>query len=388
MSVESLLGGLVSDKTLESVKEIEAKHMAIPPTDKPVDPPPTDKPIDPPPTDKSVDPPPTDKPVDKPTDPPTDKPADKPVDKPELKDNPLGLKLKKEEKKTEIPVIESNEQLLEYVKKTFGQEYKDIKEIPKFFEVASKWRADAQNLEKVTKERDQYVGFLEKLPTELFSALQAYDKNEDWKKVLETQPKIDFKLPVDKHSPEALVENYFPGKFKEEDFKAEEKSDALKIAIEASTKSYNVDKTAREQRAAQEIEKAKGHTKAIQDSISGSVAHLKQSFPDVSADAETAIANAFASGDVISKFYNNDGTVKPEAARKLMMAEYGEELIVQLMEIAKHQGEGAANEGLLERSSEKKPPGNSGSGDKVKKEVTDMIDELLPKGLTQKNTYG
>lgn len=319
---------------------------------------------------------------------PEEKKEEKKEEKQEEKKNAFGFKVGSKKEEKPAATIENEEQLSAYLKQSFGQEVKGLKDLPKFFEVANKWRADAQKLTEVDKERQNLVDVFEKLDPTLFEAVKANYVGEDWKKVLDSQPKLDFTKSVDKQNQQTLVETYFPGKFKQEDFDAEEKSEALKIALEASTKSYNSDKTNRELRAQDEVKKAQAYQQAMKTSVESSVAHLKSLFPDADEVAVQQTAKNLESGGVKNLFYNNDGTVKQDAAEKYFWAEHGKELMAQLMIIAENQGETKANEELLERSSEKRDAKkSSGGGDQeTGKKVSEFLQNQFG-GMVSKNTF-
>lgn len=308
-------------------------------------------------------------------------------DEPELK-NKFGIKLgKKEDKKVSKLEIKDFNEVPSVIKSKYGQEIKSVKDLPKFFEAADKWRSDSQQLDKVKQEKDNAVAIFEGLPPEMIEAIQLHYKGEDYKKVFEAGPKIDFTKPVEKQDPKKLVEAFFPGEFKDEDFEADEMPKDLKIALKASTDKFNSEKTAREQRAKTQVEQAKRQSEAYKTSVSSSVKFLKTAFPEMAKDDLAEVEETLSSGQLMSKFLNPDGTYKPEAAKKLMLAEYGEQLIEQLMEIAQRRGESAANEEIVERSP-KTPKNKSGSkGEPLRKEVQEKVEELLPPALLNKKTF-
>ncbi len=309
-------------------------------------------------------------------------------DQPELK-NKFGIKLeKKQDKKSAKLDIKSFDDLPSVLKTKYGQEIKDIKALPKFFETVDKWRSDSQSLEKVTKEKDNAIAVFEQLPPDLLDAIKMHYDGQDFRKAFEGDAKIDFSKPVEKHKSKALVNAFFPGEFTDEDFEAEEVSRELKIAIKASEKEYNTEKSAREQRAKNHVENAKRKSEAYKASIAGSVSALKSAFPnmaeDVRADVEQTLSN---SGALIGEFFNPDGTYKPHAAKMFMLAKHGEDLIEDLMAIAQRRGESSANEEIVKRAP--KTPKDKKGGDKTpeRKEVTDTVNELLPQGLVNKRTF-
>lgn len=396
-SMADLLGGLIEEKTvvdlhnIDKSKIVAAKEEKKPGSKKPAG---EEKPVeeDPEQEEEEEEDPADEQEEEEEESEEEDAPEDKKTKKskkeePELK-NKFGIKLnKKEEKKGPKIDIKDFSELPSVLKSKYGQEIKDVKDLPKFFEAADKWRADSQQLEKVKSEKDNAVAIFEGLPDEMLEAIKLHYAGEDYKKVFESGPKLDFSKDVEKQDIKKLVNAFYPGEFKDEDFEADEQPKELKIAITASKKEFNSQKTAREQRAKDQVEKAQRQSEAYKNSVSGSVKFLKTAFPDMAQDDLAEVEQTLSSGQLMSKFLNPDGTYKPEAAKKLMLAEYGEELIEQLMKIAAKRGESEANEEIVERASGKPKGKNGAKPEKIRKEVTEKVEKLLPQGLYNKRTF-
>lgn len=289
----------------------------------------------------------------------------------------LGIK-KPGEKKNDV-VIENPDQILEVVKSKFGQEYKDIKELPKFFETAQGWREKAQKADAAEEKYNQFVDFLNGAPEELVESLRKFEKGEDWTEPFLNRPKFDFSKPVDKQDIKALVNHFYPNKFTEEDFSDENPSELLKMAIDTSKDKFNVEKTTRDTQRAHVTQKAADQLKAQNVSIQSSVARLKQAFPEADEDSVKEVQSVFEGGPnkVLSFFYNNDGTAKPEAAEMLLMAKYGKEEIERMMDITAHTTETKLNEDLVSRGADTKKPAKGNSVmDKISDQEKEKIREL------------
>lgn len=307
----------------------------------------------------------------------------------ELKPNALGIALKKPASKKNEIEIENADQLLGAIKSRYGQEYKDIKELPKFFETVDKFRIDSQNLAKVTKEKEDILATLQSLPEELLEAVQLGVKGEDYNKAFANRPKFDFSKSVDKHDVKDLINTYFPGEFTEEDFSADapdETKKAIKVAKTASIDKYNTEKLGRESKRAGELEKSKANLQAFNDSVTSSVSELKQHFPGISQEALTDIEETLTSGAVMARFFNQNGTVKKEAAKSLALAIHGESILNELMEAAKHVAETEVNEDILSRGAQKPKPKKGTGVDKMSEDTTKAVNELVG-NLNKKKTF-
>jgi len=309
----------------------------------------------------------------------------------ESKDNKnvFGINKGKEKKTTDI-VIENTDQILDVLKNKFGQDYKAISELPKFFETAQKWRASAQELEKTKEENSEFRGLLEGLPPEFIDGIKAHYNGQDYMTAFANKPKFDFSKPVEKQDKEALVNTYFPGKFTEEDFKEESPSPALEIAIQASVDKFNNEKTNLDNKTRKYHEDAQKRVESVKQSVESSVQLLSQAFPDVNADALNEIKGILDGGPekMMAVFLNKDGTMKQEAAKRFLLAIHGESQIEHMMGLASNVAETKVNEEILSRGADtpglhKKSGGQAQS--EVSKEVQKQIDEL--KQLKSNKTF-
>lgn len=304
--------------------------------------------------------------------------------------NKFGIRVggKKDDKKASKLNIKSFDELPSVLKSKYGQDIKDVKALPKFLETVDKWRSDSQNLDKVSKEKDNAIAVFENLPPELLNAVKLHYNGQDFRNAFDSNIKLDFSKSVDKHEPKNLVNAFYPGEFTDDDFESDEPSRELKIAIKASEKEYNLEKQTREQRAKNQVDQAERKSKAYTASVKSSVSALKSAFPEMAQDVQADVEHTLSSGALMSEFFNPDGTYKPTAAKALMLARHGEELIEELMKIAELRGESNANEEMVKRSPSKPKQKNGASKDPAEgKEVTDRIDKLLPKELFNKRTF-
>lgn len=275
--------------------------------------------------------------------------------------------------------IENPEQMLAHIKSAYGMEIKDLKEIPKFFESAQKWRNDSQKVGDLEKSVENWKEVFQALPENLFNAVKAFHEGKDYKSALQ-EPKFDFanKKATD-YSVKDLVSNYFPGKFTDEDFKEQTKSPALEIAEQAAIEKFNSEKTNFDNQRAKYQENAKKQVELHKASVKSSVANLRQSFPNTEETALKEISSILEGGpqSVVSFFFNNDGTVKPESAEMLMMAKHGKSELHNAMILAAHMAETKTNEDIVSRGSDGPGVKNSGNqqsnvSPEVKKQIADL----------------
>ena len=92
----------------------------------------------------------------------------------------------------------------------------------------------------------------------------------------------------------------------------------------------------------------------------------------------------------MSVFFNKDGTVKPEAALKLLMAEYHEDILESRIGQERHAIETKINEDIVSRGSDRPEPNrsNAGAPEKLPEELQKRIDEMKKIGeSSSKRTF-
>ena len=301
---------------------------------------------------------------------------DKPATE-EVKTNVFGIG-KKKGKESAI-VIENVDHILETVKSKFGQEAKDIKDLPKFFESAEKWRADSQKVEEVSQKVDQYENLLSGLPQEIINSMELFYNAQDYMQAFKDKPKFNFDVAADKQDTKELVNHYFPNKFTDEDFAEEEKSQALDIATQASIDKFNLEKQTRDNQRAKAAETATKQVELFKSSVNGSVASLKQTFPDIDTNELKTIQKTLEGGQnaIVQTFFNQDGTVKANAAEALMMAIHGKSVIDEMMTVASHATETKLNEEILSRGNEtRKPKNTAGAQEQISESAKAVLQGL------------
>jgi len=307
-------------------------------------------------------------------------------EKKETKKSVFGIGNKPKQKQQDIK-IENAEDAIKAINSKFGQNLKDVKDMPKFFESVEKMRVSAQKAETLEKENSQYKGILENLPSDFIGAIKEYYNGGDYMKVFANKPKFDFTKPAEKQDTKELVNHYFPGKFTDEDFNEEEPSSALEIALSASRDKYEMEKKAIDDRRATETKTASERLEAFKSSVGSSVDHLKKSFPEVSKDELQNVVKIIEGGpkSIVDFFYNQNGTVKQEAAEMLMMAIHGKSQIEMMMEVAANQAESRVNEEIVTRGADGPRPKKSVQAEGLSPEVQKLINDFG--SFKEKKTY-
>lgn len=294
------------------------------------------------------------------------------------KKNVLGLGTKKQEKKADY-TTENVDQILGVVKTKFGQEIKDVKDLPKFFEAASKWRADSQKVEEVTAEKEKLENLVSGLPEDIIHSMQLFYDGKDYTQAILNRPKFNFDLPVEKQDVKELVNHYFPNKFTDDDFTEETPSQGLEIAMIAAKDKFNTEKQTKDIGRAAIAANAQKQLESFNASLSGSVKNLEQVFPDIDKVELKQVHKTLEGGPnaIVQMFFNNDGTVKANAAEALMMALHGKSVIDDMVNAASHVTETRVNEEILSRgNTTRKPKNGNGAAQQMSDQAKKVLAEL------------
>lgn len=317
----------------------------------------------------------------------TDNGEEKKEEKKEV-DTAIQSKFGLGKKKGEDIVIENEEQLLGIIKKDFGQDIKDLKGTGKFFETAKDWRTKATQYDETAKKLKETEDALVALPETIIQSMQAFYKGEDYTKPFAERSNLDYEKPAAKQDKVEMIKQYFPTQFKKltteeiDAIKDGEIPEKVEPLLEASVEKFNTQVESRNAQRATQMERAKQYEKAYKQSVSSSVEHLEQSFPGVDKEIVTEASQILSGGmkELQKLFLNNDGTLKKEAAKFIMLAKHGEEEMKKLATISAHKAESKANEDILTRGTDKPTPKKSGNGQdgapKVSKEVQKQVEEL------------
>jgi hypothetical protein len=269
-----------------------------------------------------------------------------------------------------------------HLEKNFG-----IKDPAKFAESATKWRNDSQQLTEVSDRAAGLEKVFTELPDVLYDAIQVWGKGQDWMGSLKDGlPNLDYNKGFDKQV-NTVVNHYFKGKFTDEQLN-DTTDPIVSNAIDVAKTKFDLEKNQIESKRAATLERAEATAKAVKASVVGSVEKIEESFPEFDTRKKSEIKQLMLSGDLNSLFYKKDGTFKPEAAKMLAFALYGEEEITgQVSKASTKAASKATTKALMEtvnRGSEKPPATTQQTAamPETPKEV-----EAVLKGLNRKTYY-
>lgn len=259
---------------------------------------------------------------------------------------------------------------------TLGGENKEKKDysedITKFvssefgFESPTELKNKLEEYKTLSSQVDELKGKLdgnnrifEQMPKELYNAITAYfNKDGDWKSKISNDG-IDYMKSVEDYRTEELVNSFFPGQFSEADWEEYKDPDgdpnikrAIDLAKNTSTDkfmakqnditSYQQNVQARQQQTAQ----------AMNSSIEMTINNLPSQMNGLSESYVKSVESKIRNNEILGLFYNQDGTLKPDAAHRFVLAQDGSNLLDQYAKLYKVQAKNEATQELLDRTAD------------------------------------
>jgi len=310
-------------------------------------------------------------------------------------DNPF---LSDEKKEAPVDIKDFND-AINFMSTKTGIEIKDIKDIPKF---VTAFTALQTEKEELTGERNQlldYKAVFDGMPEDILSIFTSWLNEEDYHGQIQTiaRMSIDFTKPVDSHESKTLVDLYFPNKFSAEDYEEMKEDKNLEkgfnIALESARKAYKSDqekiKGVRDNYKKQVDDEKKAFTKSVEASLET----LQKSVPYLQENHKKKVKSVLDGGvyGIMEMFVDRDGSLKPEAAKLVALALYGEQAINAQSKIAANRAETQANETILRRTStkeEKKIQGGGKSpGGSESEQAQEFAKTVIPRSPAQENPF-
>lgn len=224
------------------------------------------------------------------------------------------------------------ENLLPALSKYMGMEIKDTQTAKTLFESIKKFRTDSQQVADLKTKLSENEQLYSKLPLQLKNVVAEFVNGGDWHGLLSSEAvNLDFMQDADKQNVKALIKFYHKDEaFVNEDFTEEGLKDKrMQTLLSLAKKQFNLDKSNIETERARITREADEKKIRFASSIESSVQNLRSEFPAFGETEVTEINSVLSTpGKLRDLFFNNDGTFKVEAAKRLAFALYGEEAIV------------------------------------------------------------
>ena len=293
--------------------------------------------------------------------------------------------------------IETFDAAFAAIKDDFGFEIKTPQDLIEKSKTIKNWRSDSQKFSELDKQYKEVIGTLEVLSEDAKQVLLAEVEGREWKDLVANKSQIDYSKPVEKQDVKSLVSEYFKDRFSQEELEEiDNPSRELQIAIDAAKDKFASTKMVRDAAIKNEVDNARKMKDSFDASVSSSMSRIQESLPFFTdktklIEIETQLKNLqpLARTPIASTFFNSDGTLLPDAASRLALAQHGQTIIDVLVKRVSQQAESKTTEAFVQRGNPNpaQAPGHNGSGQKVSPEAEFQLNIL--KNITgNKSVYG
>lgn len=185
------------------------------------------------------------------------------------------------------------------------------------------------------------------LPKELQTAVSLAIEEKDWRTAVDFASSIDLSKPFDKLSidDKVKVHNYFFPEDKIDVANAEDK--ANQKAIKAAEAKYKAEQFVLEQTTEKRKKDASEKTNKFVQSADTSVATLKKEYPNFIESDIKAIEDIIKVKGIQSVFFDKNGNLLPDAAKKIAFALNGDRILQVAVSMSENKGKNKGKAAVL-----------------------------------------
>jgi len=205
-------------------------------------------------------------------------------------------------------------------------------------DLAKAWKGDSEIKYELEGQLKSIKDDLSQLPDPVFKAMQAWAKGEDWKAPLASATSsIDLTADPDSIDKAVLLGHYFPGEFDADAIK--EGGAMVDKAVRLAKNQFAVDKKTFNSERSSILAAAEDNRKKVMSSVQASVQALKKDFTALDDKYVRQVEDMLKKGNINSLFIGDDGSYKPDAAKRIALALVGEQEINGLLNALKKRNE-------------------------------------------------
>jgi len=255
----------------------------------------------------------------------------------------------------------------------------------------------AQEYDNVAKTVKSYEDVFNNMPLELHEAIKSFYNNEsDWDRHVKERIALSFDKNFDDLNSKDVVSKYFPNQISEEDWEEYEDPDGdervkkmVDNYINVSKDKFVSDKNVYNQRVQEAQNSTKVYQENFQKSFDSSRAKLEDVFKDKMPNEVylNTIDQEIKQNSVVSLFYNEDGTLKPDAHARYIYARDGGDLIKKQREAIKRAVASKERESIIMRTADSPTVSKTdstvmNSEQELENRVKSQVDNVLPEVKT------
>lgn len=264
--------------------------------------------------------------------------------------------------------LETMEEVENFALENF--ETKDLSEAAKSYKDMG---VQVTELTKSKTELDDHTKFIEGLPPALYRGLQLHNEGKDWREAIKDDSALDITKKAEDHKPQDLVDAFNPDSFSKEDwaeYGTEDIDPGMKKGMDAVLAASKVQYVAKQNELLKEqqslVDGQTEKTRLFGESITTTMGSFTSGFEAIggaplSVEYAGALQKSIENNEIVSHFYNNDGSLKKDAAQSFAMARDGIKLIESIKQAAASKAITEERQRALDRGADTPPIGGGGA---------------------------
>ena len=256
--------------------------------------------------------------------------------------------------------------------------------------------SNSKTIEELTSKIKGNDDLFTNMPADMYNAVVAWaNKDGDWKDKI-NQDSVDYLGDISSHSAKDLVDVFHPGAFNEDDWEEYNDEDgdvnikkAIDIAYKDSANKFEGKKNEIVTYQSGISEKQAERTQMFDSSVGSTISNLSTQMSGLSDSYVKSIESKIRNNEIMSLFYDENGSLKPDAAHRLILAQDGNDLIEKYSNLYKTQANNEATQDILDRSSDtpNKTQGGSSTAKTDNKSALQQGIDNLNERFNKKHTF-
>ena len=234
------------------------------------------------------------------------------------------------------------------------------------------------------------------MPKDMYNSVVAFFNNEeDWRKHVSDKG-IDYTQDFNSISKEEILNTFFPNEFSADDWEEYNDEDgdtnvkkAIDIALRNASGEFESKKNEIMSYQSEVSNRQAKSMESIGNSINNTLKNLPSQMQGLSESYVKSIESKIRNNEILSLFYEQDGTLKPDAAHRLILAQDGSNLLEQYSNLYKVQAKNEATQEILDRSSDapNKTQGGSSTASGAGKSAVQQNIDRMTETFVKKQTF-
>ena len=256
--------------------------------------------------------------------------------------------------------------------------------------------SNSKTIEELTSKIKGNDELFTNMPADMYNAVVAWaNQDGDWKDKI-NQDSVDYLGDISSHSTKDIVDVFHPGAFNEDDWEEYNDEDgdvnikkAIDIAYKDSANKFEGKKNEIINYQSGLSEKQAERVQMFDSSVGETISNLPNQMKGLSTSYVKSIESKIRNNEIMSLFYNENGSLKSDAAYRLILAQDGSDLIEKYSNLYKTQANNEATQDILDRSSDtpnKTQGGSSTAKTESKSTLQQSIDNLNER-FNKKHTF-